>query len=500
MRSSEAVKVNTRYRYWRKAQALLQKIDRRMDWYQKHMPDKVFDRHKDRAHQIKLTLQSEIELESKGEKIACQTNTYYHKTPILKLPVKETLGWIYENLPEPKGTTLTPLEQCIANNMSEMQADAIAREQKFLLMCEMAYRIHYGWFIIFDTLTMAPGQYKEIFGETAHAFQDYIRQAKRRTGQAAYGTVRNSRARIVHTYFACTEYGGKTGRLHIHCIHLLKCLPTDARDPNAGRIRPDQLELECYQSLWDRARSEPRIIRYSPNDAFGRLGYRWPLDPKTGQPRLLESPLRLASYMSKYLKKGANKWHKEEFPWRVKKSRGLGHNLLREIMCQITTESLITISSMEKIKVTLNNHGIPMPLLRQAALRQIDHRSMRNQSYSERASVSLMELAKKSQPRLSPLHSSRASTKTIHENNRQSIGYLQTVSLHGTASYERAAEELRNAVAYIDERYFPEAIARWGASSSRDDIASSPQRDDTPTVGGQARDRRTKHTSRQDGL
>lgn len=466
MRTTDAAIVDPSFRLWRQAISISTKIESRLEWYKRNYPERVQPQHEENAAEIlKLT-----RLVITGEIPACKIERYFTRRVPPKNKIGELIDAVFEGLPPPKETTLHPLEKFTAEIMHENKREADIHQHYFTLMCEVAYRAHHNWYMIFNTLTMAPGNYNAIFGTDGNAFPDYIRKSARKVAQAAYGSIHKAQHELFHTYFAVCENGGKNDRLHIHTMQFLRQPPIGATDPNAGLVDPRNRELLCLKNLWPYGRSEPRIVRYSPTDAWGRLGYRWPTDAKTGgQPLQIQSPLAVATYLAGYINKSQQHDHKEQFKWRVKKSHKLGHQLVKAILVQLTTKSLLATSAIDNLYLTLNNQQIPMPLLRQTALRLLSRRLSTKQHNEWRDGLgSLTTLAKHTTPRLSPLHCLRASTQTIHENSQLSTGYLKTVGLSPEATFDAAYRELARAADEIDRIYFPASIRTWAKGNTAD--------------------------------
>lgn len=438
-----------------------------MEWYKRNYPDRVQPRHEENAAEIL----KQTRLVITGEIPACKIERYFTRHVPPKNKIGELINAVFDGLPPPKETTLHPLEKFTAEIMHENKREADIHQHYFTLMCEVAYRAHHQWYMIFNTLTMAPGNYNAIFGRNATALPTYIRKCARAVETSTYGNAGRKRNQLFHTYFAVCENGGKNDRLHIHTMQFLRQLPPGAADPNAGLLVPRNRELLCYKNLWPYGRSEPRIVRYSPTDAWGRMGFRWPIDAKTSEPLLVQSPLAVASYLAGYINKSHQHDHKEQFKWRVKKSHKLGHQLVKAILVQLTTKSLLAVSAIDNLHLTLNNQQVPMPLLRQTALRLLSHRLSTKQHNEWAAGLdNLTALGKLTTPRLSPLHCLRASTQTILENNQQSIGYLKTVGLSPEATFDAAYRELAGAADEIDRIYFPAAIRTWAKGNTADTL------------------------------
>lgn len=464
MRVSDAVKVDPTYRKLRKAIGIKNAINIRLNWLKKCMPDRVTPTIQYQVSQTIEAIDEIITIENNTPSLV--SNVFKKHRSILDRPTKEVLRDVFPGLPEPKASQRTIYEDTLVELMEMRGRDTAKQIQTFTLMCEIAHRAKEGWFMIFNTLTVQPGDYYRVFKRDSTAWQDYIRTIDRMAANAGYGSIRKASGKDYHTYFAVIEEGGKYGRLHIHCLHFFKKLPRSARDPNLGASRPTERELHCLRGAWPHGRSAPIIVRYSPRDAFGQIGYRWPIDTKTGEPMVIKSPMALANYMSKYLQKGYNSCQRSKLLWRVRKTQKLGHHVLNALTEQLSISTLLILATADNLKVKLNNTRIPQALLRYHSLKQL-----RDRQYTANGnSYTLTALAKLAMPRLSPLHYSRASTQTIQENSLQSTQYLSTLGLNTEASFEAATEELYTQAKIIDKQYFPRSTKAYGTTSTRDDL------------------------------
>src|SRR5262245_23030168 len=137
-----------------------------------------------------------------------------------------------------------------------------------------------GWFIVFDTLTLADDR-SEAFHDNPNALRDYFRDIGRMV-LAAEGRKANDSHADCYQYFGVPEYGTANGRLHFHAVHFMRTLPTGSVDPNCGRRVRNRRQLNSLQNTWPYGYSMPIAVRYT-QDAFSRSGWLWPVDAK-GEP------------------------------------------------------------------------------------------------------------------------------------------------------------------------------------------------------------------------
>src|SRR5690242_7205922 len=77
-----------------------------------------------------------------------------------------------------------------------------------------------GWFIVFDTLTLADDRL-EAFYDNPNALRDYFRDIGRMV-LAAEGRKANDSHADCYQYFCVLEYGTANGRLHFHAVHFMR--------------------------------------------------------------------------------------------------------------------------------------------------------------------------------------------------------------------------------------------------------------------------------------
>src|SRR2546421_11190794 len=90
-----------------------------------------------------------------------------------------------------------------------------------------------GWFIVFDTLTLADDRL-DAFYDNPNALRDYSRDIDRMV-LAAEGRKANDTHAAFYQYFGVPEYVTANGRLHFHPVHFMRTLPTGSFAPNSRR-------------------------------------------------------------------------------------------------------------------------------------------------------------------------------------------------------------------------------------------------------------------------
>src|SRR5436305_13611274 len=115
-----------------------------------------------------------------------------------------------------------------ASTMKSRRGFAIQR-----LMNAMRQARADGWFIVFDTLTLADDRL-EAFYDNPNALSDYLRDIGRMV-LAAEGREDNDAQADCYQYFCVPEYGTATVRLHFHEVLFMRTLHTGSVDSNFRR-------------------------------------------------------------------------------------------------------------------------------------------------------------------------------------------------------------------------------------------------------------------------
>src|SRR5271157_4418671 len=259
------------------------------------------------------------------------------------------------NYPKKKGIKDECSRLLEASTMKSRRGFAIQR-----LMNAMRQAHADGWFIVFDTLTLADDRL-EAFYDNPNALRDYFRDIGRMV-LAAEGRKANDSHADCYQYFCVPEYGTANGRLHFHAVHFMRTLPTGRVDPNFGRGVRNRRQLNSLQNTWPYGYSMPIAVRYT-QDAFSRSGWLWPVDAK-GEPLKATSYMAVGFYVAKYVNKksdmdlaakglGAKEWNNSlktklsllpKKLFRIRMSRNFGMKMLT--MTHLSTECLIQLTKL----------------------------------------------------------------------------------------------------------------------------------------------------------
>src|SRR5256886_14666223 len=217
-----------------------------------------------------------------------------------------------------------------------------------------------GWFIVFETLTLADDRL-EAFYDNPNALRDYFRYIVRMV-LAAEGRKSNDSHADCYQYFCLPEYGTANCLLHFHASHFMRTLPTVIVDPNFGRRVRMRLQLNSLQNSWPYGYSMPIAVSYT-QDAFSRSGWLWTVYAK-GEPLKAPSFMAVGFYVAKYVNKksdmdlaakglGAKEWNNSlktklsllpKKLFRIRMSRNFGMKMLT--MTNLSTECLIKLTKL----------------------------------------------------------------------------------------------------------------------------------------------------------
>lgn len=240
-----------------------------------------------------------------------------------------------------------------------------------------------GWYTIFDSLTLKPGNYSAARNDAM--VRKYLRDLRRSVGATLGYTAREADAeREDLVRYVCVPEVSKDGREHTHILMWLRALPRDASDPNRGRKVPYRRELTCMKRFWEGGWSSPKIVRTHAHDAWGKAGYVWHVQPVDNAysgplhfyrgPWMRAKPTpshKVGNYLTKYLTKHygeAKRWNR-----RISTNRTCGRTLLREALEALPLDRLLVLME-NPAQANLYRRRVPKRMLMQETLRQIRKR------------------------------------------------------------------------------------------------------------------------------
>ena len=169
-----------------------------------------------------------------------------------------------------------PRTALVDNSLATMKEQSLSVRKEELvsrLVWQMTDADRDGWYSVFVTLTVSPENYYAVFAAGSGHWRNYVRAVSRAVGARLGMSKRVADVSHIHDYLAVVERGGRTGRLHIHVVHLCKVLPVANADPNAGRTVPDLRELSSWRAFWSFGFVTAVPVRLGPMDVYARDGW-----------------------------------------------------------------------------------------------------------------------------------------------------------------------------------------------------------------------------------
>lgn len=340
--------------------------------------------------------------------------------------------------------------QFVMDKLKSKSAQARLAEHKWRMIEEITERASQGWYIVFNTLTVDNNHYDTVFEKGSRAWSYYIREIETVIGKELYPTIRGAleakKTEPFHTYFAIVERGSLHGRLHIHVIHCMKEIPGSwKRDPNQRLGPASNRQISAMKKLWFYGHSMPIACRFADFDAFGRLGWCWPVARKKGEraykPIPTKPPIAIARYMCKYLLKSFTS-KKDSYQWRTRVSNGFGLQSMRRIIETIPRETLWEFVQGERLSIQVNDRSLPTSRLRVECLRSL-LRPMRNGQPESEESLLRLQTIRRSLTEVSPqrpiVERLRSLSRRIPGCSSQSITPFVVQSSKNTAAFDVAA-------------------------------------------------------------
>ena len=220
----------------------------------------------------------------------------------------------------------------------------------------------------------------KVFGKDSKVWTDYVRRFDRSIGIKLFGSWRKAilarkNGDDFHSYFAVVERGSKTGRLHIHVVHMMKCLPSGCFDPNSGRAVPNLREVSKLKVFWEYGFSSPVAVRFNNADAYAKLYWRWPVKMLASgifDPLPCKEPEALVQYIGKYITKEYEKALDKEFVrWRIRMSRKMGMIQLMKVVKKANLRQLrLMIKTPSQEMVKFLGKRIQRRLLKRLAMKE----------------------------------------------------------------------------------------------------------------------------------
>lgn len=242
--------------------------------------------------------------------------------------------------------TYSEEEKKLLDHLGDLQRNSRKLDYTRRLHAEFREAERNGWFVIFDTVTYSNSNLQESIRNGNSHIRDYCRTIGRRITTHIHGSLtylapnpddihsdvrRSHRIQDNYKYFVVPEFGSQTGRIHFHILHFCADLPDEWKiDPMRSPDSKNR-EIAAMKHLWPYGWSTPMTSRYSPTDAWGRLGHHWPRK-KDGSPMPTGAIGRVANYLTKYINKSMAEKKKGNFPWRISMTRQFGNQIIRQLI------------------------------------------------------------------------------------------------------------------------------------------------------------------------
>ena len=193
---------------------------------------------------------------------------------------------------------------------------------------EMDSAIQRGWYAWMSTLTLDHGAMNNAGEVIAEGWRRYKHAIEDRIGPGGRAGRKGDKNEW-RSYIAVVELGTETQRLHLHAIWTAKDVPDAWKtDPNTHSPYATRTEIPAMAGLWRHGRTMDTAIRLSPEDAWGRLGWRWPRHKTKTEWAKVQHPGSVGRYLAQYVSKGVGLgplkpketlWQTTEIPrWRTR--------------------------------------------------------------------------------------------------------------------------------------------------------------------------------------
>ena len=331
-------------------------------------------------------------------------------------------NWDYFGVQRPSSSVLPEvIRRVLADCAESARRDRVA-SWRYRVAMEAADKLARGWYCVFDTRTLDSDEvddwrdHFESSGSRFGSWRSYLRRVTRVVGAASLGCSERECDSMDSSDWvsrmSCVEWDGV--RPHMHDLWFFRDIPASwKRDPNWGSEYPVHREVLGMRDLWPYGLTMPIAVRTSVDDAWGRLGWRWPIDAD-GDPVVASVPDVLGSYLAKYLSKSGG-----EKCLRMRASRQFGLLGLRRRLARLSPANLRRLESEPwPERVTLSN-GLTLPT-------QLLKRELRHLRFSSR-----LASMPNSEPRIARLLRARAVRRSFVARLRS----LRTLTKRRSAEY-----------------------------------------------------------------
>ena len=232
-----------------------------------------------------------------------------------------------------------------------------------------------GWYPIFANLTFDPKVWdaeKEL--QDSHGPWNDYRQKMKELVRKACGFSRKVPQDQYFRYAAVIEHGKSRCHHHMHAVFMCRNLPDDCLiDPNRGNPDRDQMSIPRLLSMWGYGIRKAQQIGplWTSDGPWRKMG--WIIPTKV---EILRPAGNAGQYLLKYMKKDEREWRH-----RIRCSRNLGLQPLKDLIEALTTRELISLTKRPPCHLTkkriLMRSGSPLSLLKRLAIFEIVSRTSR---------------------------------------------------------------------------------------------------------------------------
>lgn len=370
----------------------------------------------------------------------------------------------------------SPIEPEISRAMDALKDSGIrARVSEHMFrICQEFERCKSGWYVVFNTLTVSPEHYDAVFAPGSTIWRDYVRDVDRAIGVNLFGSVREADAVRAsdpfHSYFGVVECAS---RLHIHVLHFFRDIPASWQsDPNIGLLTPNRREIDALKEFWQYGHSSPKACRFADFDAFGKLGWRWPVEKPKGSNKYVPIKCRPGEALGKYVTKYITKSYEDKkgtFTWRTRMSRNFGLLELRKRLNTLPNKALRKIILAPMMPLQVRNTLLPAYRLKVECMKislirlsQISQHRWTSKRGSMTSTILRLVKNIKPQPRIvARLRSSMTNPTTSRQSNSTPTSTPTLKSM--------ADSDFEHLQLLFDEWFPPSAPAFQGAGNSTSD-------------------------------
>lgn len=258
-----------------------------------------------------------------------------------------------------------------------------ARNWQWRLKEEINEAVKNKWFPLFGTYTVDPKRLPEgcltrdDLWKNTPAWDRFIKKFKTAIAEeCGYGR-KPAKWPPGHTFFkylAVIEHGKSGEHPHVHVVWLCKRIPRSWKnDPNRNSSVRTETDIPAASALWEHGVQRCTMGLFIVDSWFAK-NWLVPIGLTDGKPRKISDANSVAGYISKYITKGeTKKWHH-----RVKATRNLGMNQLKEELKGVQLRLLFTMSTRPSDYTTSmmiqEATEIPMGLLREKSKTELMRR------------------------------------------------------------------------------------------------------------------------------